>query len=152
MRKQNNNDVWRAKCYSEKDLKNGWFWRKKTSIFPSWSLAHLCCVGLLSWLNVHHHSVAHGAKIVARKGGLERGDVWECCKPKRGELVGSITFVGVFCPISTLFCVIFAQEASVLQEDFSCHSGDNWANFCKCLTDIMGDKMVVGRLCYCGWK
>ncbi len=115
-------------------------WRKKK--LPSFSRCRchclaVCCLVLLSWHNVHRQSGWHCAKCDVYKGGFDRGDVKNCCQPKRGKVVrgSGDKFLCVFCPPKTLVVCWFWFFPNVwfFEEENSCHTLDYCAPFCMCL-------------------
>lgn len=85
------------------------FCGKKTSVLLPFLLSLPCCLGLLSWHNVHRQSGGHSAKIGWQRGGVDRGDVGACCKPNRGKVVRGITFCVCFAPLNPMISLFFAN-------------------------------------------
>ncbi len=88
-------------------------WREKTNFCPP---PFVCCLSgwlwLLCWCCSHHCGGAHCVKWGSRRGGIERGEVFWCCKPKRCYLLWSITLCVCFAnptPLFSLFLAIFRQ-------------------------------------------
>ncbi len=103
-----NNVVLPGFCYREKDRKNGWLEEKKNFCPPPFVRCLPCLMWLLSWHNVHRQSGGHSAMCEGRKGGFDRGDVKDCCQPKRGIVVWGITWCVCFAPPTPLFSLFLA--------------------------------------------
>jgi hypothetical protein len=58
---------------------------------------------------MHRQSGEHSAKLDVYKGGFDRGDVKDCCQPKRGKVVRGITFCVCFAPHKPMLFVVFFQ-------------------------------------------
>ena len=96
-------------CYNEKDLKNGWLLGKKNFKPPSFVVG----TALLLELFVLAHWAPPKRYILWKdrvvEGGVARVQVWTCCKPKRGYMVGRITLCCVFWHLSPCFaCYLFS--------------------------------------------
>jgi hypothetical protein len=123
-------------CYNEKDLKNGWLLEKKTSSLPPSSLALRCCWSCMSRHTVHRQSGTYCGRIESRRGGIAIEQVWTCCQPKRGYMVGRITFCCVFWHLSPCFvCYLL-----------SCHQCCNRITLARPLTT---EQMFVSLLMIC---
>ena len=64
---------------------------------------------------MHLHSGGHSAKLGEQLGGIDRGDVFACCKPNRGNLVGKITWSVCFAPRNTSCLRLFVQIREFLK-------------------------------------
>ena len=92
------------------------FCGKKTSVLLPFLLSLPCCLGLLSWHNVHRQSGGHSAKIGWQRGCLDRGYKGACCKPNRGKVVRSgDNFVCVFCPPKPFMFAVVCPNSLVFE-------------------------------------
>ena len=127
-------------------------WREKNNFcLPPFVRCFPSLLLLLSWHNVHRQSGWHSAMCEGRKGGFDRGDVKDCCQPKRGRVVQGITFC-VFCPPQNLLVCCFLLIVWFFEEENSCHTRDYCAPFSMCLEDIVSVCFMLFLGVMEGWK